>query len=193
MEATAYPGIVPHGKTSDLTIQPIQLDRNTYALMTIDFSHHELHSGDHYFFQASHEIASAGTIVYLITTPNTDVYSHFIYTIDGSAILQATMYEGADRTGTTAQTILNSNRNSANVSGIAIHLGVSAGTTDGTVIKTYNGGAASAISRSSPTSRSDSELILKRNTKYLIRLTSGTDNNLCNVKFEWYEHTDKTA
>ncbi len=193
MEATSYTGIVPHGKTSTTTIQPIQLDRSTYALMTIDNAHHEIHSGSHYFFQGKHEIASAGVIVYLITTPDTDKYAHFVYTADGSAITQIDLYEGADRTGTTAQTIFNSDRNSANVSGLVIHLGISSGTTDGTLIKTYKGGSASALSRVGPTTRGESELILKRNTKYLLRFTSGTNNNLCNVKFEWYEHTDKTA
>jgi len=193
MEATSYTGIVPHGKTSTTTIQPIQLDGATYALMTIDYAHHEIHSGSHYFFQASHELGSAGTIVYLITTPNTDKYAHFVYTADGSAITQVDLYEGADRTGTTAQTILNSNRNSANTSGLTIHVGISSGTTDGTLIKTYKGGAASAQSRTAPTTRGDSELVLKRNTKYLFRITSSTAANLCNLKFEWYEHTDKTA
>jgi len=193
METNSYSGIVPHGNTSATTIQPIQLDRATYALMTIDYAHHEIHAGSHYFFQASHEIASAGTIVYMITTPDTDKYAHFIYIIDGTAILQVDFYEAGNRTGTTAQTIVNSDRNSANTSGLLIHLGVSSGTTDGTIIKTYKGGSATAQSRTGPTTRNDSELILKRNTKYLIRLTSGTNNNLCNVKFEWYEHTNKTA
>jgi len=193
METTAYPGIVPHGNTSDITIQPLQLDKNTRALMTMDYAHHEIHSGSHYFFHASHQIESTGTIVYLITTPDTAKYSHFIYEVDGSAILQVDLYEGADRTGTTAQTIFNSDRNSANTSGMVIHLAISSGTTDGTLIKTHKGGSATGNSRSGPTSRSDSELILKRNTKYLVRLTSGTNANLCNVKFEWYEHENKTA
>lgn len=193
MEATAYSGIVPHGKTSTTTIQPIQLDRSTYALLTIDYAHHEIHSGSHYFFQASHELGSAGTIVYLITTPDTDKYAHFIYTADGSAITQIDLYEGADRTGTTPQTIRNSDRNSANTSGLVIHVGISSGTTDGTLIKTYKGGSSSARSRSGPTTRGDSEIILKKNTKYLFRITSSTSANLCNLKFEWYEHENKTA
>lgn len=34
------------------------------------------------------------------------------------------------------------------------------------------------------------EVILKQNSKYLIRFTSGTADNLCNLLLEWYEHTN---
>jgi len=32
---------------------------------------------------------------------------------------------------------------------------------------------------------------MKQNTKYLIRITSGTAGNLTNLALTWYEHTNK--
>ena len=41
--------------------------------------------------------------------------------------------------------------------------------------------------------RSDGEWVLKQNTKYLIVVTSGADNNNVSLVLGWYEHTDKVA
>lgn len=35
------------------------------------------------------------------------------------------------------------------------------------------------------------EIILKQNTKYILRVTSGTNGNLTNLYLSWYEHTNK--
>lgn len=37
------------------------------------------------------------------------------------------------------------------------------------------------------------EKILKQGTKYILRITSGTADNLTNVQIDWYEHINKTA
>jgi hypothetical protein len=113
--------------------------------------------------------------------------------ITGSAITQVRIYEASDRTGTTAQTILNHDRNSANTSGLTIHKSASSGTTDGTLIWQRKSGSATAQARSAGEAEHGMEIILKQNTKYIFKVTSGTNANLTNVLFDWYEHTNRTA
>lgn len=166
-------------------------DTATNALMIVDYPHHEIHSGSHYFYTDCLTLASAGTQVYLITTPNTTKWNHLSFEFNGSAITAIDVYEGADRTGTTPQTIFNNNRNSLNQSENTLHKGTSAGTTDGTKIWCSKGGSSTNQSKGSASSSQNSEIILKQNTKYLIRITSGTNDNLVNLALSWYEHTNK--
>jgi hypothetical protein len=179
------------GLVNDTDLRVPRIDLSTHALQIIDYEHHEIHSGSHFFYTDSVEIDSAGTQVYLITTPNTTKWTHMKLNITGSAITQADIYEGADRTGTTLQTAFNNDRNSATTPTTTIHKDVSSGTTDGTLIYRIKSGSSSAQSRSPLVAERNSEIILKQNTKYLVRITSGTNDNLTNLQLEWYEHTNK--
>ena len=181
-----------YGKTSDTTRQVPRLDATTHVMMGIDYEHHEIHDGSHFFYTGSDTLASAGTVVYLITTPNTTKWAHMVMQVTGSAITQVDVYEGADRTGTTAQTVWNSNRNSATTATTTVHKAVSAGTTDGTLMWTRKSGSATQQSRTGLEASRGAEKILKQNTKYLIRITSGTNDNLTNIQLDWYEHTNRT-
>lgn len=182
-----------YGKTSDITRQMPRLDASTHAMMIIDYPHHEIHSGSHFFYTDKNTIASAGTVEYLITTPDTTRWAHLVFNITGSAITTVDIYEGSDRTGTTVQTVYNSNRNSLTTATVTIHKGTSAGTTDGSLIWTRKSGSASQISRTGMEATREAEKILKQNTKYLIRITSGTADNLNNVQLDWYEHVSRIA
>jgi hypothetical protein len=174
----------------DIDGQVVRVDQATRSLQMIDYAHHEIHAGSHYMYTDAVELGSGGVQDYLLTTPNTTKWIHMLFDLDGSAITQFDLYEGSDKTGTTAQTPGNSNRNSANTAGLTIHKGTSGGTTDGTLLNRYKGGALSAQSRAGAGSRNDQEIVLKQNTKYILRVTSGTAANLTNVRLEWYEHTN---
>lgn len=166
------------------------VDGVTNALETVDYSHHEIHNGSHYFYTDSVTLGSGANQTYLITTPDTTKWVHLIFSFDGTAVTSFTIDEAGDRVGTNLQTVFNNNRNSANTAGITIHKGISGGSTDGTEIYTYASGTAQGNSRSPSLGRSDQEIVLKQNTKYLITVLSGTAGNLTNVMFEWYEHTN---
>lgn len=181
------------GKTSDSTSQVPRVDAATHTLQTITYEHHEIHAGSHFFYADSVELGSGVSQVYLITTPDTTRWAHLVFSATGSAITTIDLYEGADRTGDTAQTAYNNNRNSATEATVTIHKGITGGTTDGTRIYTLKSGAATAQSRTPVIVQRDSEIILKQNTKYLLRITSGTAANLTNLQLEWYEHINKTA
>lgn len=175
----------------NLKVSLDQIDSSTNSVKMIDYSHAELHAGDHYVWAGNVELDSAASKTYLLTTPNTTKWIHMSTVFDGSAITQFAIYEGADRVGTTAKTPLNRNRNSVKTAGLVIHEDVSGGTTDGTLLPvTHKSGSATNQANSPATARSENEIILKQNTKYLIRLTSFTNDNLINATFDWYEHTN---
>ena len=172
-----------------IKVSPIEIDSTTHELTSIDNSHQEIHDSNHFFYTDKNTLNSAGTVVYLITTPNTTKWLHFTFVITGNAITTVDIYEGSDRTGTTAQTILNNNnRNSAITSAATLHKAISSGTTDGVLIWTRQSGSSSQQSRTGMEAIHSAEKILKQNTKYLIRITSGSDANLTNIQLDWYEH-----
>jgi hypothetical protein len=179
------------GLISDTEYRTARIDYSTHALETIDYVHHEIHAGSAFFYTDSVELGSAAAQDYLITTPDTTKWGHFTFSGTGNAITQVQLYEGSDRTGTSAQTVRNANRNSVTTATITVHKGTSGGTTDGTLIWQRKSGASSAQSRSGVEATHEGEIILKQNTKYLLRITSGTATNLTNLALSWYEHTTK--
>lgn len=168
-----------------------QIDELSLALITLDFPHHELHEGHHFFYTDAVALDSGAIQNYLLTVPNTTKHVHLLMVHDGSAITTFEFFEGTDRNGTTLQALFNNNRNSSNTPGLTIHKGVSGGSTDGTRLRFYKSGDATGQSSKTPAeSRNDAEIILRAGTKYIMRITSGTNGNLTNAAFYWYEVVD---
>lgn len=159
------------------------------AIPTISHPHHETHEGNHFYYTEFNTIASAGTRELLLTTPDTNKLLNFRFTVSGTLITTVRLFEGTSKTGGTAVTILNNYRDHANVSGATL-THTPAGSGDGTAIFVTSFGSASnpANAVGGATSQDD-EIILKRNTKYLLRVTSGSNSNVVRTKLFWYEHT----
>lgn len=162
------------------------VDALTGALISISFPHHQVHRGRHFMYTDAVTLNAAATQIYLITAPDVATYAHMTFDLDGTAVTRWDFYEASTHDGTTLQTPGNNNRNSANVPLVTIHKGASGGA-DGNLLFYYNGGSSTNQSRTSTMSGNNEEIILKRNTKYLLRVTSGTAGNLTNIKLEWYE------
>ena len=173
------------------TWEKTRMDSTTHTLQIIDYAHHEIHAGSHFLYTDAVPLNSGATQDYLITVPDTTRWPHMLFVLDGSAVTQFELYEGADRNGSVAQTVGNSNRNSLTTATTTVHKGTAGGTTDGTLIHIYKGGSTTGGSRSAAGTRNDEEIILKQNTKYILRVTSGTNGNLTNVRLSWYEQVDK--
>lgn len=189
MTQTGSTGQVVMYGTSRGDVREMRVDNATNSIQTIDYAHHEIHAGSHFIYTDSVELGEASQD-YLITTPDTTKWAHMMFVLDASAIGQFRLYEGADRDGTTLQTVGNNDRNSSVAAGVTIHKGTSGGTTDGTLINQYKGGSATNQSKGESGSRNDEEIILKQNTRYILRITAFAAETLCNVKLEWYEHTN---
>jgi hypothetical protein len=186
----SYPTIGAKGGVD--TQRHLRLDLSTHTLQTIDYAHHEVHAGSHFMYTDSFELGSAATQDYLIVTPDTTKWAHMLFDMDASAIAMFQLYEDSTHTSTDAQTTGNNNRNSDVAATTLIYKGSSTDTEDGNLIHEYKGGSATNQSRSASLARNDSEIILKQNTTYTLRYTSYAASNLCNLRLEWYEHTDRT-
>ena len=162
------------------------IDQATNALNTVDYPHHEIHSGSHYYISGFTTLDSADTLYIKLVTPDTTKWSHFIWEINSSFILETNLIEAptGGMAGGSGVTPINNNRNSVNVSGMVLTSGVTA-CTGGTKIDSIKWGARSA---GGGHSRED-ELILKQNTIYCREYISGTNANIVNFRASWYEHT----
>lgn len=163
-----------------------RIDGVTGTLQAIEFEHHEIHDGDHFFYSDCIALASSATQDYMLTVPNDNVRKHFTFGVTGSGSITIAFFEGTDKTGTTAQTIYNNDRDSTTTPGLTVHKGTSGGSTDGTDIHPDCGGA----NKQTGVIERQKEIILKTNTKYIMRITSGSANNNIATHFDWYEHID---
>ena len=169
----------------------IKVDASTDTMQTIDYAHHEVHSGSHYYVSGHTTLVSGGTIQFTLQTPDTTKEAHMLFNISASDVTTVTVYEGSTGiSGGTAIVPFNNNRNSANTSGLTVT--VNPAVTSGTaIIDAYSfgstgGGNAPSIGGSA--SRDD-EIILKHNTTYLWRIVSGATDNIVSYRGNWYEHT----
>lgn len=179
------------GSISDTESANVRIDPSTHSMQTIDYAHHEIHSGSH--FKAGYQniaLDNNDTLDLLFVTPNTTKWAHFVMTAKATAKCSVAIYEGTTTSADgTAVTIWNRNRNSIKTPTVVVtHTPTvtSVGTkmaehwmgTDG---KDPQGGDA----------RGDSEFMLKQNTKYLVRLTAEDNAMKGAIGGDWYEHEDK--
>lgn len=192
---------------SGVDLRPIEVDASSHAITTVDYPHHEMHEGDHYF--VTYSVPSLGamttpddTLTLSFTTPNTTKWSHFTFTAEGPSGALVQLIEGKTGGGassTGALTIMNNNRNSANTSAmINLEGSPAAGSvsydatvfTGGTTIwSKYIPGATNGIVGSG-LSGTRNEIILKQNTSYQLSIFS-TTTNPASLEMNWYEHTDE--
>lgn len=174
----------PYGSTG---IEAKQ-DRSTGAMACIDYEHSEIHAGDHYFIKDWSDIAGSTTVDFLVVTPNTTKWAHMVLEFSFEAEANITVYEGATTSANgTAITINNRQRNSVNTAGITAFTGPTV-TTTGTSIARYKAGTGKSAGGEV---RAAAELVLKQNTKYLIRVINDTvTTNWCDYLADWYEHTN---
>ena len=169
------------------------IDSSTESIMCIDYEHHEIHSGSHFYLCGFETIDDAGTAVFSITTPNTTEELHMTFAIQGTSQTELAIYEGAAITGGTATTALNNNRNSSHTSAATIVKNPTINTA-GTLIYSYSSGFAGVTpqaTRSDEISRREREIVLKTNTTYNFIITSRDDGNIVSYCGEWYEHVPK--
>ena len=168
------------------------IDSATGAIETVDYSHHEVHSGGHYFIEGWIEHDITDTLEWVVTTPDTTKWAHMDFRISGTDITTIDIYEGSSNVvNGTPITALNSNRNSANTSVLTI-LRDPSSITDGVLIGGFKFGSSGGGNKASVggSATRDDEMILKQNTTYLWRITSGADDNYISFRGNWYEHTN---
>lgn len=162
------------------------------APVMVASEHHEIHCGDSYEATDNYSIPNSGTRDYLITVPNetgsgqSQKLYHFLKIIESTSELEAVLYEVTDSSGGMSIQSYNRNRNSA----LSDVLTITHSPTVTTLGNPIWGPWRIGVGRTGESSLSRSrELILKNNTKYLLRLVNQetTVNNI-NVEFDYYVH-----
>jgi len=162
------------------------------AIPTIDYSHHKIHSGSHYFYRESHDIARNATLDHLIVTPDTTKWAHMTIAIENTVSQVLIMLYRATTVSAngTLEDSFNRNQNVADDNTTEIYETptiISVGTELATWTlgsgKNLPGGAA----------RDSEEIILKQGENYLVRVIEpNVSATTVNITFDWYEHTSKT-
>jgi len=177
---------------TDSIANAANIDGITNAINTIDYAHHEIHSGSHFYIQGYVELNTDGVLRMKMVTPDTGKWVHFRFEITSSGICGTTLDEGASggMTGGTPVTPINNNRNSTQTSVLTLTSGVAAASDYVARIESDKWGAGGKFIASGGGTSRENELILKQNTTYLRTFTSEADANIIQFKATWYEHTN---
>lgn len=167
------------------------IDQSTNAINVIEYEHHEIHAGDYYRAGFQKDVANGGTSILAITTPNTTKWLHFRPAVDLELEAAIMFYENPTSvTDGAAITPRNANRNSANTSGATVVSDPTVNLTGAVVLGNLVLGSGKS---SGGNAESGFEWVLKQNTAYVMVVTNqavGASNEV-NIRFQWYEHTDK--
>jgi len=191
----------------------VRIDSSTSSLQTVDYAHHEIHSGSMYRVQAFDDaIASSGTLVIAFKVKDGGKFPHFIFEWETEGKATITLYEGVGTDASTGTDVVvkNSRRDAANSSIIQGYAtgswvdgyitknptfdtggtGPNAVPTDsGTIISLKKAYSSSKAGGSSGSRRS--EIVLNDNTEYAIVLINNEATAQGGqLRLEWYEHTD---
>lgn len=193
-------------KDSNDVNQEALIDDISGALIAINNAHKEIHEGEDFF--VIHSIPSLGAqttpddmVTLTFTTPDTSKWGHFEFRVIGTGGWRVRLIEapsGGMATPTGSLNILNSNRNSSNVSTFKDVAGSPASgkvsydatlATGGiTVWDEYLAGSSGPQSGGEIAGH-DQEIILKQNTTYQLSVY-GTDTDPISIRISWYEHAN---
>ena len=171
-------------------------DKSTRAITTIEYEHHEIHGGSHYFIDTvvSRNINHVFDIQW--TTPNTTKEAHFTFDVITSGQTSWYAYEGAViAVPGSAVTPFNSDRNSLKTSTqtIALHtaatVALATAITETSAATLFASGVIGAGRTGGFVGR-DREIILRQNTIYCFRVVATAAADIGFV-VNWYEHTVK--
>jgi hypothetical protein len=169
-----------------------RIDPATHTLQVIDYAHHEIHGGSHYFYDSHHDVAKAGVIEHLIITPDTLAWAHMVIGTGSTAgQIVVELFEDATVSANgSLETTRNRNRNVADNNTTLIYEAPTV-TGDGNLLDSSVFGTEKNSSTGGG-DRGNSEIILKQDTIYLFRVTErDVLATTVNITFDWYEHTDR--
>ena len=91
----------------------VRADASTHTLQTIDYPHHEIHAGSHFYIEGYTTLGVAGTLAVKLETADLPSWGHFVWEINSSGILTTTLDEDATggMAGGSRPTIHANNRN----------------------------------------------------------------------------------
>jgi hypothetical protein len=192
--SNAVKGIEPQTDALAVTFASDHYDEKTRALNIVDYEHHEIHGGSHYFISGFEIEAEDGTIIFGVTTPNSLKYAHMLFQVSGTSQTEIYIYEGSTITGGASSTPINNNRNSSNTSVLTLVKDPTVNANGTLIFSSSKGlkGTTPARADVEGLESRNKEIILKANTIYTFQIVSKDDDNIITYIGEWYEHTDKS-
>ena len=153
------------------------VDGATTSIKTIDYAHHEVHSGSKYYINGFAELGVSGTLFVKLQTPNTGKWGHFLWEIGSSGILLSTLDEDATggMAGGTRPTIHSNNRNVGCWTGLHDGLANAATLTDTT--KAWTIDALVGYRAQNTTDGSSGPITANTATTVTAILTGGAEND----------------
>lgn len=179
------------GEYSTGLYYPLKQDSVTNALCTVDYPHHEIHSGSHFSIENFTTLGSGASMTFGITTPNTGKWGHMTFSVEGSLKTTVYCYKIASFTDGTPVVAFNDNHNSTTESVMSVVSQPTVAST-GILFSAYTAGSGTNGASAEPGAGSrEHEFILKQNSQYLFRVVSGAAANDVSWQAKWYEHTNK--
>ena len=164
-----------------------KVDGSTQSIQTIEYEHHEIHSGSHFFVAGYGTYAADEDVDFQVTTPATTKWAHMTFEVTSSCAATIKIYESAAVAADgVSVTPINNNRNSNTTSVLTIQ-------TDGTVNTVGSliySAAIGAGQKGAGFHDREREIVLKQNTTYRFFIESDAAANVISYVGEWYEHTD---
>lgn len=174
-----------------------KIDSTTKSLMTVDYAHHEIHSGSHFFVVGYQDLSINQVLDFTWVMPAGTKWTHWVWDIATKSETNWLIYEGAVATNPLANAItpLNSDRNSSVASGttmryeVQTNLAAANGDTNVVGATLIKSGISGAGKGGAGVAGRDSEIILKAGTTYCLRAIA-TAAGYVNFDMQWYEHTN---
>lgn len=157
--------------------------------MQMGWAEHKLNDGELYIASDRVTLGSAATRDFLVIVSDTGKVPHLVLFVNTSFQVQVDIYEKTTDTGGTPIDAISKNRNIAIVAETSI-AHTPDGAVDGNLIFTTTFGLVdSPIAKNGFEDSAIGHFILKRNTKYIFRITSAAAANIVASEFNWYEET----
>lgn len=180
---------------------PASVDNSTESLQTIDYAHHEIHSGSNYRVQVNDSaIGNNGEISISFYVPDQTKFPHMVWEFVHSGSMCLRLIEGTTVTTGTGTNVLcrNSRRDAGDTS-------ILQGTATGSLVShyvtsnaTYSGGTTISLKYDYAAKNEGgggvrrAEIILNTGTYYTFVLENlETTTQGGQIRLEWYEHADK--
>jgi len=169
----------------------ITVDSLTSVPIGIGYPHYEVHNGNTYFYSKTFTVNPSATANVFMSLGTTK-YNHFVFEVASEAKSEVILYEGAGTTVfNTTVTPVNMNRASTNTTQTDVYINTNITTTGSQLANELIPGGGNLKSHVGGDVRSDTEWILKKNTKYRLQVENQiTTTKQIFVGIEYYEESN---
>ncbi len=200
--SAAAPLSVVQQDPNDATRQG-HMDDLHLAPVIMDITHHQIHEQESYECSTvDTSMGAADTLVLAFKTPPTPTRIHIVVGYASKAAAHIDVLEGPtwDASSGTQKAIFNRYRDFAGTSAILENQGTGSFAASNNMNRNPTNLAGGTIvddsynwsdRKTTFEDRGDTEIILKADTQYAIRLTTDDASNAGQIKLSWYEHPDE--